>query len=98
MSTRAATRSTRCSRAATTTADVGRERARTSPKRQRGPRPIPRWRFGLVGGRLQILALFLDQGADALGEQGDVEGLLERLAEAVLDELLGGRLVLAGQG
>src|SRR5205085_6595868 len=43
------------------------------------------------------LPLLLGQRADALAEQGDVERLLEDLAEAELDELLGGGLVLAGQ-
>src|SRR5262249_44812760 len=36
--------------------------------------------------------------ADALAEQGDVERLLEPLAEAVVDERLRGGLVLAGEG
>src|SRR5947209_1568790 len=48
--------------------------------------------------RSKVLPLLLDQRADALGEQGDVERLLERLAVAVLGQALGVGLVLAGQG
>src|SRR5579883_1379267 len=46
---------------------------------------------------LQVGALFLDERADALGEQGDVERLLERLVEAVAGQRLGAGLVLVGQ-
>src|SRR4051794_5367886 len=46
---------------------------------------------------LHVLALLLDEGADALAEQGDVERLLEGLAVAVLRQPLGAGLVLAGQ-
>src|SRR5262245_14274441 len=56
---------------------------------------------GRAGGRstggLQVVALGVSERADALGEQGHVERLLEDLAEAVLRQLLRGSLVLAGQ-
>src|SRR5689334_4848131 len=45
-----------------------------------------------------VLALLLDERADALGQQGDVERLLEGVAVAVLGKALGVGLVLAGQG
>src|SRR5262249_26271260 len=45
-----------------------------------------------------VLAFLFHERADALGQQGHVEGLLEGLVEAVVDERLRGGLVLAGQG
>src|SRR5690348_18398946 len=62
---------------------------------------VSRGRRGWVGsgqGRLEVRPLLLDEGADALAEQGDVERLLERLVEAVVRQRLGGRLVLAREG
>src|SRR5436190_12487103 len=46
--------------------------------------------------RLIVLALLFGERADALAEQGDVERLLESLAEAVVGQLLRVRLVFAG--
>jgi hypothetical protein len=46
---------------------------------------------------LQISPFFFDEGADAFGQKGDVEGLLERLVEAEVQEGFRGRFVLTGQ-
>ena len=46
----------------------------------------------------KTLSLLLGQRADSLGQEGDVERLLERFAEAVFAQLLRGGLVFAGQG
>src|SRR5262249_44280068 len=47
--------------------------------------------------RSEVVPLLLDQGTNALTQQGDVERLLEGLAEAIVDQVLGVGLVLAGQ-
>src|SRR5262249_13602487 len=56
-----------------------------------------RRRFGFRYSDLHVFALLFDERADALGEQGDVERLLERLAVAVLRQAFGADLVFAGQ-
>src|SRR5581483_5362375 len=51
--------------------------------------------FGL--GMSHIIALLFDERADALGEQGHVERLLERFAVAVLRQALRADFIFAGQ-
>src|SRR5579875_1845809 len=51
----------------------------------------------LSGSGLQVLALLLDECTDTLGEQGDVERLLERFAVAVLRQGFWVSLIFAGQ-
>ena len=52
----------------------------------------------LYGVRLRSSALLLDQRADALAQQGDVERFLEGLVETEVAQALRRRLILAGQG
>src|SRR5205809_376407 len=58
------------------------------------------WRSGPRGPRRssRIGALLFDERLNPLGEQGDIERLLERFAEAEVNQRLGGRFVFAGEG